>query len=235
MEPPSLFEADALRDEKVKVLRALRRGSENVRGQYRGYRSEPQVDSKSQTPTFAAVQVFIDNWRWQGIPFYLRSGKSMQLKTSEIAIQFKGVPHLMFPSEEEQRITPNILSLCIQPDEGVHLRFETKQPGVGMRTRSVDMDFHYAEDFGDDVLPEAYERLLLDAMQGDASLFSRGDEIELAWTLIDDILAFWDDPEAPALCFYEQGSWGPKEADEILTRHDRKWYQDCGMHHAEKR
>jgi len=97
------------------------------------------------------------------------------------------------------------------------------------------MDFHYAEDFGDDVLPEAYERLLLDAMQGDASLFSRGDEIELAWTLIDDILAFWDDPEAPALCFYEQGSWGPEEADEILTRHDRKWYQDCGMHHAEKR
>ena len=159
----------------------------------------------------------------------------MQLKTSEIAIQFKGVPHLMFPSEEEQRITPNILSLCIQPDEGVHLRFETKQPGVGMRTRSVDMDFHYAEDFGDDVLPEAYERLLLDAMQGDASLFSRGDEIELAWTLIDDILAFWDDPEAPPLCFYEQGSWGPKEADEILTRQDRKWYQDCGMHHAEKR
>ena len=238
MEPPSLFEADALRDEKVKVLRALRalrRGSENVRGQYNGYRSEPQVDSKSQTPTFAAIQVFIDNWRWQGIPFYLRSGKSMQLKTSEIAIQFKDVPHLMFPSEEEQRITPNILSLCIQPDEGVHLRFETKQPGAGMRTRSVNMDFHYAEDFGDDVLPEAYERLLLDAMQGDASLFSRGDEIELAWTLIDDVLASWDDPEAPPLCFYEQGSWGPKEADEILSRQGRKWYQDCGMHHAERR
>jgi len=176
MEPPSLFEADALRDEKVKVLRALRRGSKNVRGQYNGYRSEQQVDSKSQTPTFAAIQVFIDNWRWQGIPFYLRSGKSMQLKTSEIAIQFKGVPHLMFPSKEEQAITPNILSLCIQPDEGVHLRFETKQPGAGMSTRSVDMDFHYAEDFGDDVLPEAYERLLLDAMQGDASLFSRGDD-----------------------------------------------------------
>ena len=155
MEPPSLFEADALRDEKVKVLRALRYGSENVRGQYNGYCSEPGVVSDSQTPTFAAIQVFIDNWRWQGIPFYLRSGKSMQLKTSEIAIQFKGVPHLMFPSKEEQTITPNILSLCIQPDEGVHLRFETKQPGAGMSTRSVDMDFHYAEDFGDDVLPEA--------------------------------------------------------------------------------
>ena len=235
MEPPSLFEAEYLRDEKVKVLRALRPGEERVRGQYRGYRGEPGVAAHSNTPTYAALQLFIDNWRWQSVPFYLRSGKSMALKTSEIAIQFKGVPHLMFPADAERSITPNILSLCIQPDEGVHLRFETKQPGAGMRTRSVDMDFHYAEDFGHDVLPEAYERLLMDAMQGDASLFARGDEIELSWALIDDILASWDRPDAPALAEYEPGSWGPKEADEILNRRGRTWYQDCGMHHAERR
>jgi glucose-6-phosphate 1-dehydrogenase len=235
MEPPSLFDADALRDEKVKVLRALRPGSESVRGQYRGYRQEPGVERESQTPTYAALQLFIDNWRWQAVPFYLRSGKSLQMKTSEIAIQFKGVPHLMFPADAEANITPNILSLCIQPDEGVHLRFETKQPGAGMRTRSVDMDFHYADDFGHDVLPEAYERLLMDAMQGDASLFARGDEIELSWALIDDILASWDKPSASPLSFYEPQSWGPKEAEDLLNRQGRKWYQDCGMHHAERR
>jgi glucose-6-phosphate 1-dehydrogenase len=234
MEPPSLFEADALRDEKVKVLRALRPGGETVRAQYSGYREEPGVGKNSQTPTYAALQLFIDNWRWQAVPFYLRSGKSLRMKTSEIAIQFKGVPHLMFPSDAEQNITPNILSLCIQPDEGVHLRFETKQPGVGMRTRSVDMDFHYADDFGHDVLPEAYERLLLDAMQGDASLFARGDEIELSWASIDDILAFWQQSTAPPLVDYEPKSWGPKEADEMLMRRGRKWYQDCGLHHAER-
>jgi glucose-6-phosphate 1-dehydrogenase len=235
MEPPSLFDADALRDEKVKVLRALRPGSESVRGQYRGYREEPGVDRDSRTPTYAALQLFIDNWRWQAVPFYLRSGKSLKMKTSEIAIQFKGVPHLMFPADVEKVIAPNILSLCIQPDEGVHLRFETKQPGAGMRTRSVDMDFHYADDFGADVLPEAYERLLLDAMQGDASLFGRGDEIELSWSLIDDILASWEQPAAPPLVLYEPESWGPKEADRMLNRRGRKWYQDCGLHHAERR
>ena len=235
MEPPSLFDADALRDEKVKVLRALRPGSDSVRAQYRGYRREPGVDRNSRTPTYAALQLFVDNWRWQAVPFYLRSGKSLRMKTSEIAIQFKGVPHLMFPADAEASITPNILSLCIQPDEGVHLRFETKQPGAGMRTRSVDMDFHYAEDFGSDVLPEAYERLLLDAMQGDASLFARGDEIELSWAMIDDILASWEQARASSLVLYEQGSWGPVEAEQLLRRQGRNWYQDCGMHHAERR
>ncbi len=235
MEPPSVFDADALRDEKVKVLRALRPGSEFVRAQYRGYRREPGVDRNSRTPTYAALQLFVDNWRWQSVPFYLRSGKSLRMKTSEIAIQFKGVPHLMFPADAEASITPNILSLCIQPDEGVHLRFETKQPGAGMRTRSVDMDFHYAEDFGSDVLPEAYERLLLDAMQGDASLFARGDEIELSWAMIDDILASWEQAHGSSLVLYEQGSWGPVEAEQLLRRQGRKWYQDCGMHHAEQR
>ncbi len=234
MEPPSLFEADALRDEKVKVLRSLRPGAESVRAQYKGYRGESNVEPDSQTPTYAAIQVFIDNWRWQGVPFYLRSGKSLKLKTTEIAIQFKRVPHLLFPVAPGQRITPNILSLCIQPDEGVHLRFETKQPGAGMKTRSVDMDFHYAEDFGDNVLPEAYERLLLDAMQGDASLFSRADEIELAWGIIDRILDSWSGPSAAPLFFYTPGCWGPKEADELLGSHGRVWYQDCGLHARER-
>lgn len=234
MEPSSLFEADALRDEKVKVLRAVRAGTENVRGQYEGYRSEHGVDPQSRTPTYAAIQLYIDNWRWQGVPFYLRSGKNMKLKTSEIAIQFKRVPHLMFPAGQAPRLTPNILSLCIQPDEGVHLRFETKQPGAGMKTRSVDMDFHYEEDFGGNVLPEAYERLLLDAMQGDASLFARADEIELSWSLIDEILTSWQAEDAPALGMYPQGSWGPEEADQLLSRHGWRWYQDCGMHGAAK-
>ncbi len=235
MEPPSLFDADALRDEKVKVLRALRPGTESVRAQYRGYLLEPGVDQNSKTPTYATLQLFVDNWRWQAVPFFLRSGKSLKMKTSEIAIQFKGVPHLMFPADAEQSITPNILSLCIQPDEGIHLRFETKQPGAGMRTRSVDMDFHYADDFGHDVLPEAYERLLLDALQGDASLFARGDEIELSWALIDDILVSWEQPSASPLVIYEPQSWGPEEAEQLLSRQGRRWYQDCGMHHAERR
>ncbi len=230
MEPPALFQASALRDEKVKVLQAVRVRGPNVRAQYDGYRSEKGVAPDSQTPTYAALELFVDNWRWQGVPFYLRSGKSMTAKTTEVAIQFKHVPHLLFPASSESRITPNILSLCLQPDEGIHLHFEAKEPGAGMRTRSVDMEFHYAEDFGAGALPEAYERLLLDAMQGDASLFARGDEIELAWCLIDPILDGWTEPDAPTLASYEPGSWGPAEADELLARDGRDWLLGCGEH-----
>jgi glucose-6-phosphate 1-dehydrogenase len=171
------------------------------------------------------LQLFVDNWRWRDVPFYLRSGKLLAAKTSEIAIQFKGVPHLMFPEGE---FRPNTLSLCIQPDEGVHLRFEAKEPGVGMRTRPVDMEFRYAEDFGAAALPDAYERLLMDAMQGDASLFARADEIELAWGLTDPIIARWEQPDAPPLATYEPGSWGPAEADDLLTQDGRTWYHGCG-------
>jgi glucose-6-phosphate 1-dehydrogenase len=230
MEPPALFEADALRDEKAKVLRAVRRCTEGVRGQYIGYRTEEGVAPDSQTPTYAALQCFVDNWRWQGVPFYLRSGKHLAAKTTEIAIQFKHVPHLLFPSSSEAQIAPNVLSLSLQPDEGMHLRFEAKEPGAGMRTRSVDMEFHYAEDFGAAALPEAYERLLLDAMQGDASLFTRADEIELAWRVVDPILADWAGPDAPVLAFYEPGSWGPVEADRMLVREGRAWYTGRGEH-----
>jgi glucose-6-phosphate 1-dehydrogenase len=228
MEPPALLEADALRDEKVKVLRVVRADSRSVRGQYAGYRAEPGVAPDSQTPTFAALQFFVDNWRWQGIPFSLRSGKNLANKVTEIAIQFKSVPHLMFPLPPERQMTPNILSLCLQPDEGIHLRFEVKEPGAGMHTRSVDMDFRYAEDFGTMALPEAYERLLLDAMHGDASLFARADEIELAWGIIDSILDRWTHSDAPPLALYERGSWGPTEADELLAHDGQAWLLGCG-------
>jgi glucose-6-phosphate 1-dehydrogenase len=230
MEPPALFEADALRDEKVKVLQAVRKCTQSVRGQYQGYRTEDGVAPDSQTPTYAALQCFVDNWRWQGVPFYLRSGKHLAAKMTEIAIQFKHVPHLLFPSSSEAQIAPNILSLCLQPDEGIHLHFEAKEPGAGMRTRSVDMEFHYAEDFGAAALPEAYERLLLDAMQDDASLFIRADEIELAWSVVDPILADWARPDAPALAFYEPGSWGPAEAHALLSQEGRAWNLGCGEH-----
>jgi glucose-6-phosphate 1-dehydrogenase len=230
MEPPALFEANALRDEKVKVLRVLRAGGRSVRAQYDGYRAEDGVSSDSQTPTYAALELFVDNWRWRGVPFYLRSGKALHAKTTEIAIQFKRVPVLLFPVPSGDRITPNILSLCLQPDEGIHLRFEAKIPGAGMRTRSVDMDFHYADDFAKEALPEAYERLLLDAMQGDASLFARADEIELAWGLVDPILEGWERPDAPPLVFYPPGSWGPKRADDLLVRDGRAWLLGCGPH-----
>ncbi len=237
MEPPVVFEANTLRDEKVKVLRAVRAGGSQtdarqggVRAQYDGYRSEGEVAFDSQTPTYAALQLFVDNWRWRGVPFYLRSGKSLAAKTTEIAIQFKGVPHLMFPLPPAGRLTPNVLSLCLQPDEGIHLRFEAKEPGARMRTRSVDMEFHYAEDFGAGALPEAYERLLLDALQGDPSLFARADEIELAWGIVDPILADWIGPGAPPLASYEPGSWGPVEADELLAEDGRAWILGCGEH-----
>jgi glucose-6-phosphate 1-dehydrogenase len=230
MEPPAQFEAKTLRDEKVKVLQAIRTGSQNVRAHYNGYCSEEGVASDSQTPTYAALQLFVDNWRWRGVPFYLRSGKSMATKTTEIAIEFKCVPHLMFPMPEDEQITPNVLSLCLQPDEGIHLRFEAKEPGMGMETRSVDMEFHYAQDFGSAALPDSYERLLLDAMQGDASLFARADEIELAWELIDPILDGWTQPGAPPLALYEPGTWGPVEAHELLAEEGRTWIRGCGEH-----
>ena len=169
----------------------------------------------------------MDNWRWQGVPFYLRSGKALAGKASEIAIQFKRAPLLLFPQAEAQ-CTPNSLSLCLQPDEGLHLRFAVKTPGAGMRTRPVDMEFHYAEDFGAAALPEAYERLLLDALQGDATLFARADEIELAWGIIDPILATWAGPDAPPLATYAPGTWGPAEADELLAREGRAWVVGCG-------
>jgi len=188
------------------------------------------VAAGSQTPTYAALKFCVDNWRWRDVPFYLRSGKRLATKTTEITIQFRDVPHPMFPLPPGARITPNILSLHLQPGEGIHLRFEAKEPGAGLRTRSVDMAFHYAEDFGARALPEAYERLLLDALQGDASLFARADEIELAWGLIDPLLESGAGPDASPLARYEPDSWGPAEADALLAHEGRAWLQGYGAH-----
>ncbi|HLF87403.1 MAG TPA: glucose-6-phosphate dehydrogenase [Anaerolineales bacterium] len=227
MEPPATFNAKALRDETVKVLHAISpiNMKDTVWGQYRKYRDAEGVAPRSRTPTFIAIKLFVDNWRWQGVPFYIRSGKALTAKTTEITLAFKQVPHLLFPDNTSPH--PNRLSICIQPDEGIHLTFETKIPGGGMRSKSVDMDFHY-NDIGEHVLPDAYERLLLDALKGDASLFTRSDGIERAWQLVDPILQAWERKESPPLCFYESGTWGPSEADELTSCDDRSWVLGCG-------
>jgi len=247
IEPPAAFNAKFLRDEKVKVLQAVRpmRPEEvplaTARGQYRTYRDEPGVRPGSATATFAAVRLYVDNWRWQGVPFYLRSGKLLASKATEITVQFKGVPHKLFQESEASSPHANFITFCIQPEEGMHLRFETKVPGAGMRLRSVEMDFQFGEEFGQTALPEAYERLLLDALNGDASLFARADEIELSWQIIDPIQMAWDASNtdlsvaaggwrtetAPALEFYEKGSWGPPGADRLLAQHGRHWRLTC--------
>jgi len=228
MEPPASFEAGALRNEKVKVLSAIQpiKGEEvlrnSVRAQYRGYLNEQDVKPDSTTPTYAALRLSIDNWRWQGVPFYLRSGKCLAEKLSQITIEFKEPPHVMFPLPPGGKITPNMLVLYLQPDEGVHLRFEAKVPDTIAEMRSVDMEFHYTDSFGPTAIPESYERLLLDALQGDASLFTRADEVEMAWSLIDPISDAWESQKQP-LATYEPGTWGPTEADELLARDGRAW------------
>ena len=227
MEPPVSFEATALRNEKVKVLSAIQPMKEDdvprktVLGQYKGYRKEEGVKPDSRTPTYAALKLQIDNWRWQGVPFYLRSGKFLKEKLSQITIEFKEPPHLLFPNAKEH-MTPNMLVLYLQPDEGIHLRFEAKVPDSVAKMRSVDMEFHYEDSFGKTAIPESYERLLLDAVNGDPSLFTRADEVETAWALIDPIIQAWESQkELPA--FYEPHSWGSKEADELLAKDKRKW------------
>jgi glucose-6-phosphate 1-dehydrogenase len=232
MEPPSSFSATALRNEKVKVLNSIRPigPHDTIRAQYKGYLQEPGVTHDSLTPTYAVVRLLVDNWRWQGVPFYLRSGKALASKISEVVVQFKCPPHMMFNNMEEDCLTPNILSLCIQPDEGIHLKFEAKVPGSLMDSRSVDMEFHYRSSFGNGALPDAYERLLLDALNGDASLFTRSDEIEAAWRLIDPIIQSWETRSAPPLVTYKRGSWGPKEADEFMARDGRIWRLGCVEH-----
>ena len=227
MEPPVSFEATALRNEKVKVLSAIHPMKENeiieasVRGEYKGYRQEEGVDPNSTTATYGAVRFFVDNWRWQGVPFYLRSGKYLKEKVSQVVIEFKCPPHLLFPSEASD-MNPNMLVLYLQPDEGVHWRFEAKVPDTVAELRSVDMEFHYEDSFGKTSLPDAYERLLLDTMMGDASLFTRADEVETAWGIIDPIIKVWEAQKEP-LALYEPDTWGPKESDELLARDGRSW------------
>jgi len=220
MEPPGAATPRALRDEKVKLLDAVRpAGISDARlGQYEGYRSDADVSPTSSTPTFVALRLLVDNWRWQGVPFLLRTGKQMAKKTTEITLQFREVPHQLFPGTVP---APNRISLKIQPDEGVHLRFETKLPGAGMQTQPADMVFRYQDQFGDGVLPGAYERLLLDAVCGDPSLFIRADEIERSWEIVDGLL---DATTEPTL--YPPGSWGPADASELLDSGNR-WLESC--------
>ncbi|HZF47888.1 MAG TPA: glucose-6-phosphate dehydrogenase [Polyangiaceae bacterium] len=237
MEPPSSWDADAVRDEKVKVLRALRpiagRGvfESTVRGQYaagmvRGdkvpaYREEEDVPKDSMTETYAAMSLTIDNWRWGGVPFYLRAGKRLARRLTEVALHFKRLPHGLFRGAPGAKDEPNSLVLRIQPDEAISLRFTTKVPGGGIAVRDVAMDFRYGAAFGASA-PEAYERLILDTMRGDATLFTRADEVEAQWSFIDPILAGWKEQNAQ-LASYEAGSWGPVEADALLVPGGDTW------------
>ena len=236
MEPPYKFDADALRNEKVKVLNAVRRISSDdaathtVHAQYAGYCGEKGVATNSVTPTFAALRLYIDNWRWQGVPFYLRSGKAMAEKTTEIIIQFRRPPHMLFPLQEGEDIPANTLAICIQPDEGFHLEFQVKTPDAGLQMRPVDLEFHYQDAFGEMPIPEAYERLLLDALTGDASLFTRSDEIEQSWEIIDPIIRGLSSLNAPPPYEYQPGSWGPDQSDEFLGLDGRAWLRGCGGH-----
>lgn len=226
MEPPISFDSDAIRDEKVKVLMAVRRWTTKeceltvARGQYNGYRDEPNVVKSSSTETFVAMKVMVDNWRWAGVPFYLRTGKNLPVKETEICITFKDVPHLLFKKTEVEELKTNALLIKIQPDEGITLRFGAKVPGPHLSLRTVDMDFDYETEFGSGS-PEAYERLLLDCMNGDSTLFIRSDEILEAWEIVDPVIEYWKGGGRPAL--YEPGTWGPDSAEELPRRDGRRW------------
>jgi len=258
MEPPINFEADALRDEKVRVLRAIdtdwtpsRVHADVVRGQYgagwvadrkvKGYREEPEVSPRSSVETYVALRLEVENWRWAGVPFYLRTGKHLPRRATEIAIQFNQPPLTLFKDSASDP-EPNMLAMRIQPDEGILLRFAAKVPDLGLDVRSVNMDFTYGSTFLSDA-PEAYETLLLDAMLGDASLFTRADEVEAAWSLVTPLNEMWHEwgagggnskgrAKAKRTPFgkldgsiqpYEAGTWGPEAADRLLQRDGRRW------------
>jgi glucose-6-phosphate 1-dehydrogenase len=232
MEAPSRFEADAIRDEKVKVLRSVRIMkpeevySDTIRGQYRKYRDELGVPADSETATFGAVKMHIDNWRWQGVPFLLRSGKAMSCRTTQIVIQFRQAPHMMFEGGPRAAFQSNRLVLQVQPAEGIQLHFETKVPDAGMKLRMTDLSFNFQDRFSIG-MPEAYERLLLDVMHGDASLFSRADEVELAWSIVDPIQRGWEHPGWPPLALYESGGWGPPNSTAWMCHQNREWFDAC--------
>lgn len=239
MEPPVAFEANAIRDEKVKVLRSMHPFTtdqvkqDTVRAQYAsgvvdgiripGYLEEYNVPADSKTSTYAALKWSVDNWRWQGVPFYLRSGKRLVSRATEVSIHFKCPPTMLFEQNHGDEMRASILTLRLQPDEGIALRFDVKTPGQGLQRHPVMMDFRYGSSFGMAALPEAYERLLLDAMLGEATLFARSDEIERAWELIDPLLAAWQDETISPVVAYEAGTWGPDESDQMLAVDDRTW------------
>jgi glucose-6-phosphate 1-dehydrogenase len=237
MEPPGSIDGQAIRDEKVKALRAVVIPTPDavltdvVRAQYDSgwsegvavpaYRQEPDVDPNSQTETYVAMKLHVDNWRWAGVPIYIRTGKRLPKRVTEVALQFQGVPHLAFHKGESRDLRPNALVLRIQPDEGVSLRFGAKVPGQAFRVRDVLMDMSYGTSFLEEA-PDAYERLLLDAMVGDPTLFIRSDEVDQAWQIVQPILTTWEERAVP-LAGYAAGTWGPRQADQLIQRDGRQW------------
>jgi glucose-6-phosphate 1-dehydrogenase len=235
LEPPATFDATAVRNEKIKVLQSIRPYTADhiehsvVRAQYGpgnlngkdvpGYSAEPDVRAGSTTETFVATKLLIDNWRWAGVPFYLRTGKRLPLRATEIAIQFRRAPHIVF---REKNLEPNWLLLNIQPDEGITLSFSAKLPGPEMLIKNVSMDFCYRASFGAGS-PSAYSTLLNDCMRGDATLFDRADSVEAAWSLVDPILSYWNRDAASRIPTYAAGSWGPRAADQLMERDGRRW------------
>jgi glucose-6-phosphate 1-dehydrogenase len=238
MEPPVGFSADAVRDEKMKLLRGVRPiaakevADAAVRGQYDpgridgkevvGYREEPGVDKDSITATYAAIKFFIDTWRWEGVPFYLRSGKRLTKRETEIAIQFKRPPMLMFKTCPVDEVSPNVLVMRIQPNEGISLTFEVKPPGPDICVSPLSLDFKYEQAFGSSP-PEAYETLLEDCIEGDSTLFTRSDWVELAWSLVDPIIHVWEDSKPDGFPNYPAGTWGPERSDAFMQRDGRRW------------
>jgi glucose-6-phosphate 1-dehydrogenase len=238
MEPPARYSGNAVRDEKVKVLRSVvpPAGEEEVRrwvvpGQYGpgyvggkavpGYREEEDVASDSKIETFVALRLKVDNWRWNGVPFFLRTGKRLPRRVTEVAVSLKKVPHMIFGGAEVKP-SPDVISMRIQPDEGIAIRFNAKVPGAGTQIRPVRMEFSYGSAFGE-AGPDAYERLLLDVIRGDPTLFTRRDEVEAEWAIVQPILDAWADPAAAAPFPYAAGSWGPEEADTMISLTDRTW------------
>jgi glucose-6-phosphate 1-dehydrogenase len=236
MEPPVRYEADWVRNEKVQVLQAVRPLAgeqvhrDTLRGQYRGYAETEGVRPGTRTATFAAMKLWIDNWRWQGVPFYLRSGKAMSCRTTQIVVQFQEPPHMLFPDGPKSAIEANRLVIQVQPAEGIQLHFETKVPDAGMKLRQTDLEFRFSREFRG-TMPDAYERLLLDALEGDASLFARADEVEAAWAICDPLLEDWERSDLPPLHIYEPSMWGPAESSDWMAAQKRQWFDICPVLH----
>jgi len=249
MEPPVSLEAESIRDEKVKLLKSIRHmdgeevARQVVRGQYfagsvhgearPAYRQEPKVKPDSSVETYVALELFIDNWRWSGVPFYLRTGKNLPVSTSEVRIEFRQAPQVLFAARCGKRLDSDALILRLQPDEGISLRFNGKVPGISEEVRPVRMHFSYDAEFGA-YTPEAYERLLLEAMAGDATLFIRRDEVETAWQIVDGIRGAWNDTPLSNREFYAAGTWGPVAADDLLARRGHGWREPVMLRFAQK-
>ncbi|HUY86942.1 MAG TPA: glucose-6-phosphate dehydrogenase, partial [Acidimicrobiales bacterium] len=238
MEPPAQVDGHSIRDEKVKLLRSVeimepdKVDSFVVRGQYAkgwvdgqqvpSYREEAGVNSDSTTETYVAMKLMVDNWRWAGVPIYVRTGKRLERRLTEVALQFRKVPHLAFADRLSRELSPNCIVLRVQPEEGVSIRFGAKVPGQAFRVKTVSMDFSYGDAFSGET-PDAYERLILDAMVGDPTLFIRADEVAQSWSIVDPILDAWEDEYATPVATYPSGTWGPTEADLLIERDQRRW------------